>query len=106
MTVSRAGKALKSVPAVVRADPGYQKLREHQKRLRDQTRRMRTGLVERLVATAGTLTPDELARLLSLPAAAAMLPALLWRDQAGVIDLLDHLDTSGPVTAVHPGRTA
>lgn len=102
MTVSRAGKALKSVPAAVRADPGYQGLREHQERLRDQARRMRAGLVERLVATAGTLAPDELARLLSLPAGAAMLPALLWRDQAGVIDLLDQVDTTGPITALHP----
>ncbi|WP_343952454.1 DUF4132 domain-containing protein [Nonomuraea longicatena] len=102
MTVDRAGRTLKSVPAAVRADPGYQKLREHQKRLTDQARRMRTGLVERLVATAGTLAPDELARLLSLPAGAAMLPALLWKDQAGMIDLLDQVDTTGPVTAVHP----
>ncbi|MGP3987038.1 DUF7737 domain-containing protein [Streptomyces sp. 3N207] len=102
MTVSRAGKTLKSAPTAVRADPGYQELREHQKRLRDQARRMRTGLLERLVATAGTLAPDELARLLSLPAGAAMLPALLWRDRAGVIDLLDQVDTTGPVTAVHP----
>lgn len=102
MTVSRAGKALKSVPAAIRADPAYQKLREHQQRLRDQARRMRTGLVERLVATGGALAPDELARLRSLPAGAAMLPALLWRDQAGVIDLLDQVDTTGPVTAVHP----
>lgn len=102
MTVSRAGKALKSVPAAVRAAPGYRELREHQQRLRDQARRMRTGLVERLVATAGTLAPDELARLRSLPAGAAMLPALLWRDRAGVIDLLDQVDTTGPVTAVHP----
>ena len=102
LAVSRAGKALKSVPAAVRADPGYQELREHQERLRDQARRMRTGLVERLVATAGTLTPDELARLLSLPAGAAMLPALLWRDQAGVIGLLDQVDSTGPIAAVHP----
>ncbi|PPJ19916.1 hypothetical protein C5E45_06925 [Nocardia nova] len=102
MTVGRAGKVLKSVPAAVRADPGYQRLREHQDRLRDQARRMRTGLVERLVATAGTLAPDELARLLCLPAGAAMLPALLWRDQTGVIDVLDQIDKTGPVTAVHP----
>ncbi|WP_040834997.1 DUF4132 domain-containing protein [Nocardia brevicatena] len=102
LSVGRAGKALKSVPPAVRADPGYRRLRDHQERLRDQARRMRTGLVERLVATAGTLAPDELARLLSLPAAAAMLPALLWRDRAGVIDLLDRVDITGPVTAVHP----
>lgn len=102
LAVSRAGRTLKTVPAPVRADPGYRRLREGQERLRDQARRMRTGLVERLVADAGTLEPDELARLLSLPAGAAMLPALLWRDRAGVIDLLDGVDTTGPVTAVHP----
>ncbi|MEU4428192.1 DUF4132 domain-containing protein [Actinoplanes sp. NPDC024001] len=102
LTVSRAGKQLKSVPAAVRADPAFVMVREHQERLRDQARRMCTGLVERLVATAGTLTPDELTRLRSLPAGAAMLPALLWRDTAGTIGLLDDVDTSGPLTAVHP----
>ncbi|WP_432107520.1 DUF4132 domain-containing protein [Streptomyces sp. AA1529] len=102
LTVSRAGRTLKSVPAAVRADPGYQELRRHQGRLREQARRMRTGLVERLVATAGTLAPDEPDRLRSLPAGAAMLPALLWRDRAGTIGLLDEVDTTGPVTAVHP----
>lgn len=102
MTVSRAGRELKSVPQAVRADVAYQSLREGQERLRDQARRMRTGLVERLVATGGTLTPDELAGLRSLPAGAAMLPALLWRDSAGTIGLLDDVDTTGPVTAVHP----
>ncbi|MEV5576436.1 DUF4132 domain-containing protein [Spirillospora sp. NPDC052269] len=102
LTVSRAGKTLKSVPSAVRSDPAYQELREHQELLRDQARRMRTGLVERLVSTSGTLAPDELDRLLTLPAGAAMLPALLWRDGAGVIDLLDRVDTTGPVTAVHP----
>ncbi|GIE92104.1 DUF7737 domain-containing protein [Actinoplanes regularis] len=102
LAVSRAGKALRSVPAVVRADASYKELREDQERLREQARRMRTGLVERLVATAATLTPDELGRLRSLPAGAAMLPGLIWRDQAGTVGLLDEVDTSGPVTAVHP----
>ncbi|MEV4256560.1 DUF4132 domain-containing protein [Spirillospora sp. NPDC049652] len=102
LTVSRAGRSLKSVPAAVRSDTGYQELRDHQKRLHDQARRMRTGLIERLVSTAATLPPDELSRLLSLPAGAAMLPALLWRDQAGTIGLLDQVDSTGPVTAVHP----
>ncbi|WP_026411286.1 DUF4132 domain-containing protein [Actinomadura oligospora] len=102
LAVSRAGKTLKSVPSAVRSDPAYQELREHQELLRDQARRMRTGLVERLVSTSTTLTPDELSRLMSLPAGAAMLPTLLWRDEAGTIDLLDRVDTTGPVTAVHP----
>ncbi|MEU8657783.1 DUF4132 domain-containing protein [Actinoplanes philippinensis] len=102
LAVSRAGKPLRSVPAAVRAHPSYKELREHQERLREQARRMRTGLVERLVATAATLTADELARLRSLPAGAAMLPALIWRDHTGAVGLLDDLDTTGPVTAVHP----
>lgn len=102
LTVGRDGKRLKSVPAAVRSDPAYQELREHQELLRDQARRMRSGLVESLVAAGGTLQSDELARLRSLPAGAAMLPALLWRDRAGVVGLLDGVDVTGPVAAVHP----
>ncbi|BEL04711.1 hypothetical protein Q0Z83_029020 [Actinoplanes sichuanensis] len=102
LAVSRAGKPLKSVPAAVRSHASYRELREHQERLREQARRMRTGLVERLVATTATLTPDELARLRSLPAGEAMLPGLIWRDRGGVIGLLDDVDVTGPVTAVHP----
>lgn len=102
ITVSKAGKQLKSVPAAVRADPLYIEIREHRERLQDQARRMRTGLIERLVATGGTLAPDELARLRSLPAGAVMLPALIWQDQAGMIGLLDEVDLDGPVTVVHP----
>ncbi|MEV6303140.1 DUF4132 domain-containing protein [Actinoplanes sp. NPDC051861] len=100
LTVSRAGRDLRTPPAAVRADPAYEMMREHQEQLRDQARRMRTGLIERLVATGATLRPDELARLRSLPAGAAMLPALLWRDGSGRVGLLD--EVSGPVTAVHP----
>lgn len=102
LVVDRAGKTLKSVPSAVRADPAYKELREHQERLRDQARRMRSGLVERLVATTGTLAAPELTRLLTLPAGSAMLPALLWRDGTGAIGLLDDIDRAGPVTAVHP----
>ncbi|WP_336082006.1 DUF4132 domain-containing protein [Nocardia sp. SSK8] len=102
LSVERAGKTLKSVPSAVRGDPAYQGLCAHRELLRDQARRMRTGLVDRLVATTGTLTPGELTRLLSLPAGAALLPALLWRDRTGTIGLLDDLDRTGPLTAVHP----
>ncbi|MDO3647885.1 DUF4132 domain-containing protein [Nocardia mangyaensis] len=102
LRVSRGDKELKSVPSTVRADPAYRELREHQESRREQARRMRTGLLERLVATGATVAPDELARWRTLPAGAAMLPALLWRDRAGVIGLLDEVDTTGPMTAVHP----
>ncbi|MFC4068350.1 DUF4132 domain-containing protein [Actinoplanes subglobosus] len=102
LAVTRGGKPLRSVPATVRGHEAYRDLREHQERLREQARRMRTGLVERLVATAATLAPDELARLSSLPAGAAMLPGLIWRDAGGTVGLLDDVDTTGPVTAVHP----
>jgi Domain of unknown function (DUF4132) len=93
---------LKSVPAAVRADARYATTREHQERLRDQARRLRTGTIERLVAGGAPLAPDALQRLLGLPAGAALLPALLWRDRAGTIGLLDGVDSGGPLTAVHP----
>lgn len=102
ITVSRAGKQLKSVPAAVRADPSYAQCREQQERLRAQARRMRSGLIERLVATGATVDPEELARLRSLPSGAAMLPALIWQDRAGGVGLLDQVDTAGPLTAMHP----
>jgi len=102
IAVSRAGKPLKSVPAAVRSHPSYAELREHQEQLRDQARRLRVGLIERLVATGGELQPDELAGLRGLPSGTALLSALVWQDQAGKIGLLDQLDLTGPVTAVHP----
>lgn len=98
----RAGRRARSVPAAVRADPGYAQLRAYQERLRDQARRMRGGLIERLVATEGTLQPDELARLRGLPCGGPLLSALIWQDRAGVTGLLDQVDSCGPLTAVHP----
>ena len=102
IAVTKEGKLLKSVPAAVRASPGYAGLREHQERLRGQARRMRAGLIEKLVAAGGALQPRELARLMDLPAGAALLPALLWQDRQGTIGLLGQVDVGGPVTAVHP----
>ena len=117
--VTRDGRALRSVPPAVRGQPGYAEARERQERLRDQARRMRTGLVERLVATAGTVERAELDVLLSLPAGAAMLPGLIWRDSAGVVGLLDpdalgdpalvgldgaRTPVTGSISAVHPAQ--
>ncbi|MFC7244183.1 DUF4132 domain-containing protein [Catellatospora aurea] len=102
ITVTSGGKVMKSVPAAVRADARYTASREHQDLLRDQARRLRTGVIERLVATGTPVGPQELAGLLRLPAGAAMLPALLWRDRTGQVGLLADVDTTGPVTAVHP----
>ncbi|WP_144127571.1 DUF4132 domain-containing protein [Catellatospora sichuanensis] len=102
ITVASGDKTLKSVPAAVRADARYTASREHQDLLRDQARRLRTGVIERLVATGAPVSPQELAGLRRLPAGAAMLPALLWRDRTGEVGLLDDVDTAGPVTAVHP----
>lgn len=99
---NKAGKRLKSVPASVREHASYSDLREHQNRLRDQARRMRTGLIERLVATGGTLQPDEVSRLRHLPCGDPLLSALLWQDQAGTIGWLADIDQYGPVAAVHP----
>jgi hypothetical protein len=102
MTVSKAGKPLKSVPPALRSDPSYAELREYQERLRHQARRLRAGLIERLVSTGGELQPGELAGLRGLPSGTALLSALVWQDRAGTIGLLDQLDLDGPLTAVHP----
>ncbi|MFC7549878.1 DUF4132 domain-containing protein [Plantactinospora sp. GCM10030261] len=115
IVVSRNGRHLRSVPNAVRADPAYHRLRETQETLRDQARRMRANLVEPLVSTGRPVEPDELRRLLTLPAGRAMLPGLIWRDIAsGHLGLLDP-DTlalvdlagaarpvTGPVNAAHP----
>ncbi|GAA2399086.1 hypothetical protein Cme02nite_07930 [Catellatospora methionotrophica] len=102
IAVSSSAKPLKTVPAAVRADARYTASREYQDLLRDQARRLRTGVIERLVATGAPVTPDELAGLRRLPAGASMLPALLWRDRNGAVGLLDDVDPTGPVNAVHP----
>lgn len=102
IAASKAGRPLKSLPVPVRREPGLALLREHCELLRGQARRMRTGPLERLVATGAPIAPGELARLRATPAGAAMLPLMLWRDTTGRTALLDELDTSGPVTAAHP----
>jgi hypothetical protein len=102
ITVHKAGKALKSVPPAVRKDPRFAELREHQERLRGQARRIRGGLLEDLVATGGSLAPEEYERLCRLPSAARMLPLLLWRDTTGAVGFPAELDRTGPLTAVHP----
>src|SRR5262249_5318869 len=102
IVVDKAGRELKSVPAAVLSAPEYQAARESQERLRDQARRMRAGLIERLVATPGPLQPAAPGTVLGLPARAAMLPELLWRDGSDRIGLLPDVDTSGALIAVHP----
>jgi hypothetical protein len=102
VVVTKAGRPLKSVPAAVRGTPEYEAARAWQKNLQAQASRMRTGLVERLVATGGTVGVDELGRLLSLPSGRAMLPDLLWLDSSDHIGLLADVDPTGGLTAVHP----
>ncbi|WP_127504746.1 DUF4132 domain-containing protein [Actinoplanes solisilvae] len=115
IVVERGGRALKTVPSAVRKEPAYAEARAHQERLRDQARRMRTGLLERLVATADRLGQDELAALLALPAGAVLLPGLIWSDGFGVVGLLDpvggpalvgldgvRVPVTGPLSAAHP----
>ncbi|MFC7761856.1 DUF4132 domain-containing protein [Catellatospora bangladeshensis] len=102
ITVTSAGKPLKTVPKQVRSDARYTASREHQDLLRDQARRMRAGTMERLVAGGGALAPADLARLRRLPAGAAMAAGLLWQDASGGIGFLGDVDAGGPVTAVHP----
>ncbi|WP_329364682.1 DUF4132 domain-containing protein [Streptomyces sp. NBC_00669] len=89
LRVERAGKRLASVPKQVRQDPSYGEIRAVQERLREQARRVRTGLIEPLVAGGDLLDAAAFDRLLALPAARAMLSALVLRTAGGVFGLLD-----------------
>jgi hypothetical protein len=114
ISVTRAGRTLKSVPKEVRASAGYQEAKEAVARLREHVSRLRRGLLERLLATGETLTPEELSRLLRQPTARTLLSRLILRSEDGVLGLLDAdemalraLDVSlhpitAPVTIAHP----
>jgi hypothetical protein len=114
ISVMRSGRTLKSVPKEVRASAGYQEAKEAVARLREHVGRLRRGLLERLLATGETLTPEELSRLLRQPTARTMLSRLILRSEDGVLGLLDAdemalraLDDSlhpitAPVTIAHP----
>jgi hypothetical protein len=113
LRIARADRDLASVPAIVRRSPDYAEARADQEALREQRRRMRNGLLERLVGTGAPLDAARLALLLRTPAGAALLPGVVWRAASGVTGLLSgasHLvdargerhPVDGPLVAVHP----
>ncbi|SEF89574.1 protein of unknown function [Actinacidiphila yanglinensis] len=97
LSVERAGKRLASVPEQVRQDAAYAGIRTVQERLREQVRRLRSGLIEPLVADGDLLDADAFDRLLALPAARSLLSALVLRTAGGDLGLLD---LTGPVPAL------
>jgi hypothetical protein len=104
ISVTRAGRTLKSVPKEVRASAGYQEAKEAVARLREHVSRLRRGLLERLLATGETLTPEELSRLLRQLTARTLLSRLILRSEDGVLGLLDadELALRGLDNIVHP----
>lgn len=73
LAVCKGGRQLRSVPGPLRKETAYTRARQAQERLRDQARRVRSGLVEPLIA-GGELVPlDDFRNLLRIPAARAML---------------------------------
>jgi hypothetical protein len=100
LRVARAGKVLASVPARVRADPSYAEVRTARERLREQSGRLRGGLVEALVGGGEPLDADAFARLLGLPAARGMLSGLVLRAADGEGEAYGLLDLTGPGPAL------
>lgn len=114
LRVARDGKTLKSVPKDVRGTPDYEEAKDAANRLRNQMSRLRRGLIENMLASGETLTPDDLTQILRLPVARPMLGRLIWQDAAGGFGLLDSQSQSlidlddratpvdGPLRLAHP----
>jgi hypothetical protein len=89
LVVSRAGRPIKSAPKAVRSSAVYQEAKAAVSQLRAQVSRVKSGLLEGLIVTGEQLAPDELARLMRLPAAHDMFQRLIWGTETGVYGLLD-----------------
>jgi hypothetical protein len=87
IAVSRDGRALKSVPQDVRVTAGYQEAKQAVTQFRSQVTRLRSSLLEGVLANGDTFTPDELTRLLALPAARDMLARLIFQNESGQLGL-------------------
>ncbi|MFZ2503631.1 MAG: DUF5724 domain-containing protein [Nocardioides sp.] len=112
LTVERAGKPLKSVPAKSAKVPEIAELRERLTSLRKQTARMRSSL-ESACVLGDAFEPQELADLLGHPILAPMLRDIVLVDAEGVLgfpgqgsDLIgpDGGDRAayGPLRIAHP----
>jgi hypothetical protein len=87
--VRRAGRSLRSVPAAVRSTPSYVEAREAVEGVRDQARRFRADVVERLVATGELFVVDHLDRLLRVPVGRELLRLVVFRQADGTMGLLE-----------------
>lgn len=88
LTVSRAGKVLRSIPKGVRESDGYSDLQEHIERLRGQRGRVRAA-IESYLASGDYLSREDVARLACLPAGPPLLRGTLFRAEGGEIGLLE-----------------
>jgi hypothetical protein len=87
LTVARAGRPLKSVPAALRKDPDVAALRARKADLAKQATRVRASLESAMVAQ-DAFTLADLAELHRHPVVAPMLATLAWVTEDGVTRLL------------------
>ena len=106
LSVARAGRPLKSVPATLRKDPDIAALRARKADLAKQASRVRASLEAAMVGQ-DAFTLADLAELSRHPVVAPMLAALVWVTEDGVTRLLGNafgarpgtfLLTTGPLT--------
>ncbi|GAB3862705.1 DUF4132 domain-containing protein [Nocardioides maradonensis] len=96
LTVHRAGKPLKSIPAKSAKVPEIAELRDRATALRKQIRRMRSSL-ESACVLGDAFEPHELADLLQHPIIAPMLRELVLVDDEGIVGFpLGGTNLAGP----------
>ncbi|MDQ2903986.1 MAG: DUF4132 domain-containing protein [Chloroflexota bacterium] len=107
LLIQRDGHRLKSVPPAVRKDPAYSEAQTVVKMLRAQVSRLRSELLETLIASGEALSLEHLKMLAHLTTGRALLERLILRTADGHIGLFEagafavrHLDGSlHPVTS-------
>lgn len=88
LAVSKAGKALKSVPAGIRKLPDFVAMKQAVDELKEQATRFRRAL-EQLMCDGEALPPADLRKLVQIPAVAFLLGNLLGLDESGQLGLID-----------------
>ena len=88
LDIFKAGKLMKSVPKAARGAI-YDEAMTTVKQLRSQYSRLRSDLLEGLIASGEFLPIAQIKILLRLPIARTLFPKLIWRNQNGDMGLLD-----------------
>jgi len=88
LDIYKEGQLMKSVPKAVRGAI-YDEAMHTVKQLRSQITRLRSDLLEGLIASGDFLSMTEMNILLRLQTARALFPKLIWRNQNGDMGLLD-----------------